>query len=497
MAVGEGRKKIIIDKEVNEDTILDILTEAWDTHLENIKDMRYLIKYYKGKQDIQSKRPVNNTNINNKVSINYANSSIRNIVGYTFGKPIQVIQRKTKHKKDIQKVVDIMEYENFSTTDNEVATMVAITGIGYFCTLPTEEILSSYMPDMPIKNVALNNYNTFVVQSARMGNPDLLSCTYYTDKINTYFLCFTETEIYRITCRGRNSLSRTGVISKEVDINPIGLNPINMVINNPFIMGDFETAISILNAINKIASNSMDDIDMVIQSLLVIINAEINNENVDKIKEKRILEIIGAAGQNVDAKFIYQQLDSAGMQNIREYVEEAYKEIIGIPDRKTRGGGGGDTGDAVKLRDGWADIEIVARNKESYFKLAKKKQIAVVIAILQNLGYISKDLTLSEIDVKFSRNKNDNLQSKAQSYSTIIGTKTIAPEDALEMADMTTDVTEVTQRGLKFWEEQEQKSIETNGNGDNQNNQANNNSNNINNTDSTNNNSNQNSENNG
>ena len=138
MAVGEGRKKIIIDKEVNEDTILDILTEAWDTHLENIKDMRYLIKYYKGKQDIQTKLPVNNTNINNKVSINYANSSIRNIVGYTFGKPIQVIQRKTKHKKDIQKVVDIMEYENFSTTDNEVATMVAITGIGYFCTLPTE-----------------------------------------------------------------------------------------------------------------------------------------------------------------------------------------------------------------------------------------------------------------------------------------------------------------------------------------------------------------------
>ena len=47
--------------------------------------------------------------------------------------------------------------------------------------------------------------------------------------------------------------------------------------------------------------------------------------------------------------------------------EEAYKQIIGIPDRKTRGGGGGDTGDAVKLRDGWADIEIVARIKEQYF----------------------------------------------------------------------------------------------------------------------------------
>ena len=70
-----------------------------------------------------------------------------------------------------------------------------------------------------------------------------------------------------------------------------------------------------------------------------------------------------------------------GINNLREYLEEAYKTIIGIPDRKTRGGGGGDTGDAVKLRDGWADIEVVARIKEKYFKVAKKKQIAVAIAI--------------------------------------------------------------------------------------------------------------------
>ena len=100
------------------------------------------------------------------------------------------------------------------------------------------------------------------------------------------------------------------------------------------------------------------------------------------------------------------------MQNLREYFEEAYKEIVGIPDRKTRSGGGGDTGDAVKLRDGWADIEIVARIKERYFKPAKKKQLAVAIQILHLLNLVSTEFKLEDIDVKLPRNKNDNIQTR-------------------------------------------------------------------------------------
>lgn len=149
-----------------------------------------------------------------------------------------------------------------------------------------------------------------------------------------------------------------------------------------------------------------------------------------------------------------------GINNLREYLEEAYKTIIGIPDRKTRGGGGGDTGDAVKLRDGWADIEIVARIKESYFKIAKKKQIAVAIKILQLLGMAKIDFKTIDLDVKFTRNKNDNLQTKAQSFSTLHGTKTLDPADALEICDMTTDVVEVIDRGKKYWQDVAEQNLE-------------------------------------
>lgn len=114
----------------------------------------------------------------------------------------------------------------------------------------------------------------------------------------------------------------------------------------------------------------------------------------------------------------------------------------------------------MKLRDGWADIEIVARVKESYFKMAKRKQVAVIIEIMKKLNEVNKDFKVSDLDIKFSRNKTDNLQSKAQSYSTFIGTKTISPEDGLEMCDVTTDVVEVAERGKKYWQKVAEENIQ-------------------------------------
>lgn len=479
LRIGKGRRRIFDDREITKDNIIQILFDALNIHRLNISDMQFLLDYYKGQQNILKRQAPSTSDINNRVVLNYAHSSIRDIIGYTFGKPIQFVPRKTKYKKEIEKLSDIFEYENASTTDNEVATFAGICGIGYLCTLPSKELSSENMPDIPISINNLDVLSTFVIQSSSIGHPVRLSCTYWTDKKFTYFTVFTDTQIFYIKSTGNGTLSHT---RNEVieDVNILGLNPIQMVENNNFLMGDFEVAISVLDALNQIASDSVNDVENVIKSLLVIINSELDDKT-ENVKKNRVLELLGAPGANVDAKFLYQQIDSLGIGNLREYLEEAYKTIIGIPDRKTRGGGGGDTGDAVKLRDGWADIEIVARIKENYFKMAKKKQLAVAIKILQLLGLIKHNLKTIDIDVKFSRNKNDNLQVKAQAFSTLHSTRALDPTDSLEMCDLTTDVVDVAKRGEKYWEQKENAQKETNNPNDE--NPDDNNSNNDDNTD--------------
>lgn len=453
--IGKGRKLIIVDKEITPSTIKDVIALAWTTHIKNVADINKLIDIYCGTQNKKSTLDGDyKPNLQEDIIVNRNYATVRTIVGYTYSQGAQITQRKGKNLKDIEKLIDVMSYENSDTVDGESGNYASICGMAYFGIFPTMELYSDYMPDYPIVPIALDPRNTFVVCSPEPGNPVKMSVTYFTskEKNKTTFYCYTDNETYTLECECQNNYNNSAKII-DYDINPIGLNPIQLIKNNQFMQGDFEVALDVSEALNLLATDSIVDVDNVIKSLLVIMNAELNGDEAAKARKNRIIQLIGQPGMNVDAKFIYQQLDSNGMQNLREYFEEAYKEIVGIPDRKTRGGGGGDTGDAVKLRDGWADIEIVARTKEKYFKLAKKKQLAVAIKILRLLNMVSDGFRLEDIDVKLPRNKNDNIQTKAQSFSTLMATEEIAPEDALAMADMTTDITGVVSRGKKYKEE--------------------------------------------
>src|SRR5699024_7461531 len=134
------------------------------------------------------------------------------------------------------------------------------------------------------------------------------------------------------------------------------------------------------------------------KSLLVVLGAEFDDDNdasLKKIKRNRVLTLVKGGGNtsSLDAKFIAPQLDSISTQNIRNYLEDAKNVITGIPDRSANSSGG-DTGLAVLNRDGWTDIEIVARLKELFFKKGKKQQLAVGIKILQMLDLITDDLSV-------------------------------------------------------------------------------------------------------
>ena len=457
-----GRRKIYTELEVNEENIKQILKNALAIHNVNVLEMEKLINYYLGKQEILNRVTPYSTEVNNKIIINYAQSIVRDIVGYTFGKDIEYVQRKSELIGDVEELTAILQYEDVSLVDIATATYASICGVGYQCTLPSDDYLDE-TPEVGIKIGQLDPRKTFVVRSYDFKNPIVLACTYYkTDRDTVY-------KIY-------DKEYRTTIINDEIvehELHGLSGIPITEYENNEFLLGDFETAITILDALNKVASDSVNDVENFVQSLLVLINSTLGDtkeereETRDNIKRNRLLEIKSPQGLQADAKYITQQLNPETTSELREYLEESLWKIIGIPDRKTRGGGGGDTGDAVKLRDGWADIEVVARNKEKYFRKAKKQQLGIAIELLKVIDKISDKLTVKDIDIKFSRNKSDNLLTKTQAYSVLNSTKTLNPVDALEMVDITTNVNEVIRRGEKYWgdkieNEEEMNKIEVN-----------------------------------
>lgn len=450
-----GRRRILLDyDEVTPDNVIEVLQKALNIHNANARECDYLIRYFLGDQDILYRPAPTTSEINNTTVVNYAFPITREIVGYTLGNPIELVAKNSDKQKDVQTLNDMYDYEAAYLTDVCANIYSSICGVGYQITLPSSEITKDNTPDIPIVNDYLDPRVTFVVQSNTIGAPQIMSCTIIRKRDGKrIYTCYTDK--YKMIVESMSTVTAT--------INPIGMDPITMLENSVFLTGDWEQAISVMNASNLVASDSLNDIEGTIRSLLVVLGAEFDDEedaSLKKIKRNRLLTLASSTGTNVDAKFISPTLDSIGVQNIRDYLDDARNIITGIPDRENNGGAGGDTGMAVLNRNGWTDIEIVAKLKELFIKKAKKRQLAIALRILKQLDLINDDLNVIDIDTTIGRHTMDNLSTKASAFATLIATGELATIDALELSGLTNRVAEMVERGKKAKEERQQEAIE-------------------------------------
>jgi len=452
--INYGRKRILLDyDEVTPNNVIEVLQKALNVHASNRNDCEYLINYFLGDQDILYRPAPSTSNINNQTVVNYAFPITREIVGYTLGSPIELISKDGDKRDDVKTVNDAYDYESINTTDICTAIYASICGVGYYITLPSTEITKDNTPEIPLITDCLDPRETFVVQSNTVGNPQIMSCNIIKRRDGKrIYTCYTDK--YKMTIENMKTVTS--------EINPVGKDPITMLENSLFLTGDWEQAISVMNASNLVASDSLNDIEGTIRALLVITGTEFadgDEASLKKIKENRLLTLNSPGGTNVDAKFIAPQLDSISVQNIREYLDDARNIITGIPDRENNGNGG-DTGTAVLNRNGWTDIEIVARLKEMFIKKARKKQLEVGLKILKTLGIVGEDLKVKDIDIAIGRHTTDNLSTKASAFATLVATQELATVDALELSGLTNRVNEMVERGRQAKEERQKLAIE-------------------------------------
>lgn len=435
-----GRKVIYTSLVPDIETVPKIITDAMVAHMMNVSDIRYLTNYFLGKQPVLEKQKNVRPDINNQVCLNYAWSTVRDTTGYFMGTPLQYTALTADKASAVQELNSAMDLECRSTIDKEVEDFCAICGVGYKCTLvdPIGE-----ENEVPFTLMSLSPFNTFVVYSTAMGHAPVLSVNFFDYKDENDMPCrryiaYTNDTAYEYLTAGElNYVGAKDLISTNPHMH--GSNPIVEYKNNQWRMGDFEMVTTLFDAINLTTSNSLDDVEQVVEALLLLFGIpEDEHENIQTLENGDVLVFSGEQGINQDGKYLQCSLDSQTISQLREYLEEAYKVVVGIPDRKTRGGGGGDTGDAVKLRDGWADLELVARAKELFWKQSEKRSLKVAIKLMQDKGQL-KGLSLLDVDMMFSRNKNDNLQTKTTAGSMLYNMK-VDKSDIAQAMNITTDI---------------------------------------------------------
>ena len=204
--------------------------------------------------------------------------------------------------------------------------------------------------------------------------------------------------------------------------------------NNARLLSDIEIVITMLDAINTVQSNRIDGIEQFVQAFIKFVNCEIDDNTFLKMCRLGALSVKTLnPSMPADVGSVANELDQQQTQIAKNDLYQNMLIVEGMPSREQNTGG--DTGQAVYLRNGWDFAEQRAKIDEPVTKKSEREFLKVVLKILKTKGKISEKLSVSDIDIKITRNKTDNMLVKAQALIYLLE-KGIHPKIAIQTCDL-------------------------------------------------------------
>ena len=460
--------------ELNAETIRKILPQVLKEHEKNAREIDYLYNYYKGKQPILKKQKNVRPEINNKVLENHAFEIVEFKKAYVYGEPIQYVQKGEKDNEtinpEISELNKFMESDDKSSRDKEVAEWQYIAGTAYRWVENDEE--NEDKDEAPFEIRTPDPRRTFVVYNSGIKGEQLFSGHYsyfsqnlqteegqeYTQKYRIITI-YTEDRMYEFKESFGNieimnfDLPISDTESMIVDSYPLeikGHRIIEYPLNNARI-GLIELVITGLNALNRIKSDDLDGVDQFIQSLLVFINQEVDLETFKLLIENGAIEVTSNdPNKPADVKLLTSQLMHSETKIVTDDLYNNVLTICGVP-RLNDKPSGGDTGQARLLGEGWTMADERAKQDELSFKKSERQFLKLVLGICKYNSKLS-NLKVSDIDIKFTRNKSDNLLVKTQGLMNMKQAQ-VPPDVAFAICGLFSDPNDVYSKGQKYFGE--------------------------------------------
>ena len=457
-----GRRVIFSSENtITDDNVAKVVEQAYVDHLKNRDEIDYLWNYYKGKQpNLFRTRTVRNE-LTSHVVENRASEVVSFKVGYIAGKPLQYISsaNRTEPKnlgngyfesnadevsKKVSALNDYMRIVGKATKDRDLIEWCMICGLGYrYVVQNTNPLLKS-----PFNLYTLDPRNTFVIRKNDFSQEVIAGVNYVTDKENNVtFTVYTADKVYTIE-KGTNKASGRR--------NSFGLIPIIEYQNNSARQGCFEICLSLLDAISEFDACRLEAVEAFCQSLMVLYNCQIDDGvTADSIRAAGLVMLKSTGDNKADIKILAEQLDQAQNQTLKEDMYNAILQICGVPSQSSAGTSDSSNNGAVVLRNGWEGAETRAQDFETGFKLPEREMLQVVAVLCRGVKGYELDFDPSDIDVKFTRRNYENILSKSQTLTTMLGNDKIHPQKAYEASGLFVDTEEAYQAGMQWYNEQQ------------------------------------------
>lgn len=435
-----GRKVIITTAEsITAENVVDELNKALSIHSQNAEEIDYLDRYYRGDQPVLYRQKKVRPEVNHKVVVNLAKKAVDTHTAEMAGEPIQYVLRGTDEEKSklIAELNKMMDGEDKEYSDIELVRWRSICGTSYrFIGIGDKK--EKLLDESPFYLSVEDPRATFVAYY--YGDRPAFSCQIRLDSDNNILYWVYTPELYFVIQKGQ--IIRSGINGNKAI-------PVVEYPNNARRLSDIEITIGITDEINQMTSDRGNGIEQFVSAWIKFINCEIDEEEFRKMRDEGALVVKSNNGaeNKADVDVITNELSQSETQVAMSDLFEKFLIVQGMANRQANGGA--DTGSAVELRNGHYDAEQMAELGEPILKRAERQTLRIVLHRLQvERGEDKFTLVPSDIEIKISRSKSDNMLTKAECLQILLNCG-IAPERAIKTVGLFSDPEQVAVESTK------------------------------------------------
>ena len=373
-------------------------------------------RYYEGQHAIMERKFSDPTKPNNKIVTNFCKYIVRTNVGYFVGKPVRY---SSTDKEYMERLQEIFDENDEQSVNSRLAKYAAIYG-------RAAEILYVEQVDgkAKVRFEALDptKQRVVVVYDTSVRPRILLALRYFdvedvldSKKIQHAYV-YTDREIwYYMGEEGKLEI-------KESRKHYFGEVPINVYFNtDEDEKGDFADIITLNDAYNALQSDDVNESDYSNDAYLVISGLTADDEDIAKMKERRVIELTGD-GQS-SAQWLIKEINDTWKENLKKRIKQDIHLISGTPDMSDEKFAGNISGVAIEYK--LVAFENHRAAKERAFKKALQRRIRLITNVLNKQG---NNFDPSYIEITFSKNLPTDDEKIIKQVTELLGTDLVSKD---------------------------------------------------------------------
>lgn len=323
----------------------ELLSYCVQQHQSELERLDKLSNYYDGKHSIFERVKSNSAAPNNKVLINHAKYVVDMNTGFMTGNPISYAQEEDKN---INPILEAYDRVDIVSHDTEMEKDLSTFGIAYELIY----LKKNGQGNAEIDIKCIDPRGIFLVTDDTIDKNKLFAVHYQAvynlqGAISHYILkYYNDNRVLTFQADG-TALTSYNLIDEQEHY--FGTVPINEYRNNEEKQGDFEQAISLIDAYNLLQSDRLNDKESFVDAIMFIQGFLLEDGAGELLEKERMLQT-SALPSETAAKYLTKELNEDGVNLLRTSILQDIHTVTYVPDMNDEKFAGNASGVSMKYK---------------------------------------------------------------------------------------------------------------------------------------------------